>query len=203
MGTRKLLRWVLLLVFMLGCSTTALASYQLPTKHQIEADLIGRSIKAPKSSYFYGHSWKILKGEYVHVEILNSTVTSSEITYKLRLTLRADEMGSLQSECTFVYTKNNDGSWSPLMLQAQTYEAIQTGRYEGCIDVAMCTPMLSLGDYLCFDNNCDVKLVVAVRLYDGYEWKKTHIILPPAQRTHRSELSIEDYRVDYVELAFY
>lgn len=168
-----------------------------PDVSKLCKDLIGRKMKEPSDGYRRGNLvWTIAEGEIKDIKILEINEESSTLVYNCEIVLQADG-GSLRVKCRVRYILEDYDDWTIQTLYTDSFEIVKTGMYDSCVEVSL---RHGFGDTLKLVNNCDVALAVGLAYYDGATWKKIEFILNPVDQTTWRVLTINDFKVHYIEL---
>lgn len=168
-----------------------------PDVSKLCKDLIGRKMKEPSDGYRRGNLvWTIADGEIKDIKILEINEENSTLVYNCEMVLQA-EGGSLRVKCRVRYILEDYDDWTIQTLYTDSFEIVKTGMYDSCVEVSL---HHGFGDTLKLVNNCDVALAVGLAYYDGATWEKIEFILNPVDQVTWRVLTINDFKVHYIEL---
>jgi hypothetical protein len=168
-----------------------------PDASKLSKDLIGRKIKEPSDGYKQGNRvWTIAEGEIKDFKIIEINEENSTLVYNCEMVLQA-EGGSLRVKCRVRYILEDYDDWTIQTLYTDSFEIVKTGMYDSCVEVSL---RHGFGDTLKLVNNCDVALAVGLAYYDGATWEKIEFILNPVDQVTWRVLTINDFKVHYIEL---
>ena len=164
-----------------------------PENEQIKKDLVGQSVREPKSGYNGGNTvWKIKDGDIKQFAVDSCMQKEKEYLYKLRMTLQA-QGGAAEVACSVKYVLVDQDNWVIRSITTEEFGVVKTGLYDKCIE--------RVQGYLCwnfFNNSNRALMVGGLRLW-GSKWIKFQEIVPCYDTR---SVFCSEYKIHYIELKY-
>ncbi len=162
-----------------------------PTKSKVEEDLVGRTIREPRTGYNGGDTkWNIEEGEIKSLKIINKSEDDGDILYQLYIRLQANG-GAVDVLCTARYVLSTYDDWTISLVTTEQFDIVKTGKYNDCIEVH---PAKYAG--YSFYNKSDSVLMIGGVYYWNGKWRKFQESIPG---NSSCDYLCEDYEIHFIE----
>lgn len=193
---RLVVSFLLFSVSFLSYSTTITP---VPSESNIMMDLVGRQLSEGLKEGYFAPDWKwnIEPGQIKSLKIKSQDISEDYCSYIVQIILQEQMCPTKYRAVVQVDYSYSNKKWRMVLVKSKGVSIVKTDKYLDCIRAEI----VKYG-FLNIKNNIDSPIIVGGCVFSNNRWTRFSVVLGglEAKSLKPDYYSVEDYRIEFVEL---